>query len=263
MIKCIAFDMDGTLLNSKKELPKEFFGIVTLLHQKGIKLVIASGRQYAALKKALGDYYNLFTYLSDNGTLVYENDECVFSDMISDENIKSVTKIIEQLPYGVCISTKGGAFVSRKTYDLYHESYRQYYSNQIIVDDYSSVKDVVKFAIYDPSYEFKYIDCFDVLKDRLNIFNSGPDWYDIQNYGVSKGDCLEKWALRQGFLPEEILAFGDAMNDYEMIKYAGHGVAMANADERVKAVAKHMTTSNDEDGVMIILRQLLKNDCKM
>lgn len=263
MIKCISFDMDGTLLNSKKELPKDFLEVASLLHKKGIKLVIASGRQYAALKRTLGDCYNLFTFLSDNGTLVYENDECVFSDMISDENVNAVLKIVEQLPYGACISTIHGAYVSRKTYDVYFDSYKQYYSNQIVVDDYSSVKDVVKFAIYDPTYKFEFINQFDVLNNYLNVFNSGPDWYDIQNYGVSKGACLEKWSLMQGFNSDEVLAFGDAMNDYEMIKFAGHGVAMANADDRVKAVAKHITASNDEDGVMIILRQLLKNDCKM
>lgn len=263
MIKCIALDMDGTLLNSKKQLPVDFLDVVQALSKKGIKFVIASGRQYAVLKEQLLPCDHLFSYLSDNGTLVYENDKCLFRDTIADNLVEKVLSIIPDMPYGICVSTQEGIYIKQKTYDMYHESYKHYYRNQIIIDDYNKIKNIVKFALYDPNHCFDKIYLLDDLKLELSIFSSGPDWYDIQNYGVSKGASLEKLANNYGFLPEEILAFGDAMNDYEMIKFAGHGVAMANADDRVKAVAKHLTTSNDEDGVMIILRQLLKNDCKM
>lgn len=263
MIKLIAIDMDGTLLNSAKQIPLGFFEVVSELSAKGVKFIIASGRSYQTLKDNMGEYSHLFTYLTDNGTLVYDNDVCVYSNVLLDADVNAVLDIVTKLPYGICVSTKSGVLIKRETYDMYHEAYKHYYHNQKIVDDYYQIKDIVKFALYDPTCNFLDINVLDSLKTRLSVFSSGPDWFDIQNQGVSKGASLERWSRENGFKPDEIMAFGDAMNDFEMIKFAGYGVAMANADERVKAVAKHITSSNDDNGVMIILEQLLKNDCEI
>jgi hydroxymethylpyrimidine pyrophosphatase-like HAD family hydrolase len=86
---------------------------------------------------------------------------------------------------------------------------------------------------------------------------SGAPFVEVMASGVSKASGLAQLCARLGVRQSEVLAFGDGLNDREMLAWAGHGVAVANADDAVKDIADAVTGSNDEDGVAQVLERTL------
>ena len=95
--------------------------------------------------------------------------------------------------------------------------------------------------------------------DVLNIFRSEPFFMELTPPGIDKATSLERLLELTGLKREELIACGDGFNDVSMIKYAGLGVAMSNAQDAVKEVADEITLSNDEDGVALIVEKYMKN----
>ena len=85
---------------------------------------------------------------------------------------------------------------------------------------------------------------------------SGDSWIDVANRSVSKGSAIEAILENLHIKKEEAMAFGDYLNDYELLLSCGESYAMENAHPKLKKIAKHITASNDEDGVMKVLRQI-------
>lgn len=92
---------------------------------------------------------------------------------------------------------------------------------------------------------------------RLTVTRSEATFLEFLPLGVDKARSLESFLSRLGMRREELAAFGDGYNDISMIRYAGLGVAMANAKDEVKAAADYVTLSNDEDGVAYAIEQLI------
>ena len=88
------------------------------------------------------------------------------------------------------------------------------------------------------------------LGDRLNIYQSKPTYLEIMNKDVSKPKAIEKLLSLYDIDSSEIVAIGDNYNDADMLKYAGVGIAMGNAPDKVKLVSDFITLSNDEDGIV-------------
>ena len=97
------------------------------------------------------------------------------------------------------------------------------------------------------------------LKD-FDVLLVGPGWMEIMPKGVSKASAIEKIAKKLGYSMENVMAFGDAENDIEMIKEAGIGVAMGNGMDSVKKVADVVTSSNDENGIGQVIDDLLEGN---
>ncbi len=85
---------------------------------------------------------------------------------------------------------------------------------------------------------------------------AGPGTVELQPVGVTKSTGLALAAERMGIAPQSTIAFGDMPNDIPMFRWAGYGVAMANAHEELKAVADEITSSNEEDGIAVVLERL-------
>ena len=95
------------------------------------------------------------------------------------------------------------------------------------------------------------------LCDRMDVYRSEPYFLEILPKGVDKAKSLESFLNIIGCRREELMACGDGFNDITMIKYAGLGVAMANAREEVKKCADYITASNDEDGVALAIERFI------
>ena len=90
MIKIIATDMDGTLLDSEKRLPKETASVVRALRARGVRFVIASGRQYATLVRDMGDLTQDLTFFAENGTVIMEGDRRLSVDPMNPCDVKEI-----------------------------------------------------------------------------------------------------------------------------------------------------------------------------
>ena len=97
----------------------------------------------------------------------------------------------------------------------------------------------------------------DVFKDELSIYLSAPFYIEVVPKGIDKGASIAKLAQLHGVDASQIIAFGDERNDLTMLEYVGHGVAMGNAIDEVKAIANEVTDTNDEDGIAKTLERIL------
>lgn len=256
--KLVALDMDGTLLDSQKRLPEDFIPWVKSHPQ--IQTVIASGRQYYSLLNTFSEIADQLIFLCDNGGFVFENGKAVYQNVISDENLQKCLAYIQTLPDVVPIfcGTKA-AYVCQTTEDVYQEA-GNYYARLETVKDLmacSQTDSIVKIAIYVRNQEAEALyDQFMDMGDELAIVLSGCGWIDISNASASKGDAIRIIQERFGITREDSIAFGDYMNDYTLLMECEESYAMSNGHPDLKAAAKYITLSNDEDGVMRVLRKM-------
>ena len=95
------------------------------------------------------------------------------------------------------------------------------------------------------------------LGEEMEIFRSAPFFLELMPKGIDKALSLSRLLEHLGIAREESIACGDGYNDLSMIRFAGLGVAMANAEEAVKNEADHITLSNEEDGVAAVIEQFI------
>lgn len=254
MIKLIATDMDGTLLNDKKELPAELFEVIERLSERGISLAVASGRTFDAVSHLFpSEYHSKLDFICDNGANIYHSGRHISVKPLEREVFEQLIKACDEI---------GGLRVlvcaARGTYHLradkeFDAEVAKFYKNHFPCDNLLDIDDVIyKVAVCDPQgAEQRAKPAVDaILGDKLNVQVSGPIWMDIMAAGVNKGSALKTLGEILGIKPQETMAFGDYFNDIEMLKYAGYSFAMANAHDEVKKTAKFLTAGNNENGVI-------------
>lgn len=253
MIKLIATDMDGTLLDSNGKLPDNFLNIIEKLSNKGIKFVVASGRPYTNLKKVFKPVYKELDYICDNGAFVVEKSTVSDINIINKELVRDIIKTT---------SNKSNiAILLCGTKSMYHlpcsdelmEEINKYYVDKMELEDLLSVEDdIFKISICDLSgaKENSYPEFDDKYGDGLSVVVSGKVWIDITNKDVNKGNALEKIQKALNISYEETMVFGDFYNDVEMLQKAYYSFVMENANEDMKQYGNFVAKSNHENGVV-------------
>lgn len=258
MIKLVATDMDGTLLNSKKEKPEGLYDWIN--NHRDIKFVIASGRQYYTLKSDFLPVHNDLIYIADNGALVFEKDQIIYINKMTKDDVLLSLDLLSHNP-DACPIVCGvkSAYMYKRDEDV-KDNTAVYYERLIFVDDLKSTvyeDEVVKIAIYFRNKDASiYTKDFDVLPEHLSSVLSSPQWIDIANAGVNKGDALREIQTKYNIRPDESMAFGDYLNDWELLEAVEESYCMENGLPEMKKIAKHIAPSNDDDGVMKILNTL-------
>lgn len=261
MIKLIATDMDGTLLTTDKRMPEEILCVVRALKAKGTAFIIASGRQYAALVRDLGELAHDVIFIAENGALVMEQDRQLFIDPLPEHEIRTIIEATRGMA-GIhpVICRAGVAIIEKSAPQAFIRNVKLYYESTQIVDNLLDIcdglDDVCKIAFYDEGdaehHEYPLLDA--LFSDRLSVILSGYSWVDIMKPGVHKGRAMETLQRQRGITKEECMAFGDYLNDLELLESVGESYAMENALPELKNIAKHIAPSNDENGVMRVIK---------
>lgn len=260
MIRLIACDMDGTLLDSDKRLPRDLPAALRALRSRGAAFAVASGRQYAALARDLKDVAQETIFICENGALVMERDTALHIDPMPAATLERVVCAADGLP-GVhpVLCRARVAIVRRDAPKSFLDATAPYYPSLQMVGDllpFCACEDVCKVAFYDEgdaqTHELPALQR--ALGDEWAVILSGEHWVDVMKPGVHKGAAMRALQRRLGVAPEECMAFGDYLNDMELLQSVGESYAMENAHPALKAIAKHIAPGNDEDGVMRVLR---------
>ena len=112
----------------------------------------------------------------------------------------------------------------------------------------------------EPEYlKAHYKEMMEPFKDTLNCMFTADFYFEFTAKGIDKAKALDSVLIPMGYKKEEMIAFGDGHNDASMVKYAGIGVAMANAVDDLKAIANEITLSNEEDGIAYTLSKYIKD----
>jgi len=268
MIKLIAIDMDGTLLNSKKELLEETKQYFKDFHKKETDtlLVLCTGRPESGIRPYLKD----LGYLEENHYIISQNGANIYESRtgkrVMDAFLDSaaIQKWIE-------LGKKHGISVMGAGVDYYYCFDQE--PTEWMEFDVKLVSGKLKRI---PTKESLNTDFYKILlmgdEEQLNEFETfiPEEWRDefyvvrSQKYlvevltkGVNKAFGLEKLAQKLNIQPSEIAAVGDAANDIEMLEYAGLAIAMGNASEEVKSISDIVTDTNENNGVIKAIDKLI------
>lgn len=257
-IRCVALDMDGTLLNSNKELPTDFMEWV--ISHKEVRTVISSGRQYYNLATLFEPIKDNLIYISDNGGYVFEHDHMIYCNPMEKTDIGDCLTVLSRYEGLSIILCGAKSAYMRHAAPYIEENAHMYYERlEFVTDPEASIDrdSIAKIAIFVDNHKAEDVyRSLPPLNERLTAVLSGDSWIDISNASVSKGDALTALLKKLEISPQDTMAFGDYLNDFTLLQCCEESYAMANAHPDLKAIAKHITSSNDEDGVMRILRML-------
>ena len=255
MIKIIMSDMDGTLLDETGRLPVGFDYMMDQLRERGILFAPCSGRQYFSLLDSFEKYRDEFLFLAENGTMVMYRGQELFSSPMERSMAHQVLKAAEQQPavYRIFCG-KRDAYVLEAEYDaVIQAELDKYYTHSEVVEDFAQIADEpIKAAFFDPTGQAvrTIYPLLAPFRDRLQVVLSSDYWVDVMNADINKGVAVRQVQEYLHIKTEECAAFGDYMNDAEMLEAVGYSFAMENAHPDIKKIARFTTDSNADAGVL-------------
>lgn len=250
--------MDGTLLDDEKRLPPDFGEVFAALQKRNIPFVIASGRSIVCLDGYLREMPGAPACICDNGAYVLENGELAHVREIPRENLIQLLEACRPLEnIDLTLSGIHGTYYQRGA-SGYYKDVETYYRNHVMVEDFTSVEDVIfKVGLSDrtgPLYN-SYPVLSKAVGGLFDLGISGQHWIDITNKGVTKGSALEWLQKRTGVTPDETMVFGDNFNDIELLHGARYSFAMENARPEIREHAAYVAKTNREYGVTQAIRR--------
>ncbi len=253
MVKLIASDMDGTLLDPAKKFPPDFVDVLNNLKKRNIKFVVASGRSYSALEFLFKNIDSDIIYICDNGAFIVIENKIASISVIPHKTLTEIIKVLNNLN-GVfpVLCGKNGIYIPSEYDDEFRKEFDSYYISPILCDDMYSVKDdIFKIAVYDRMNPQKnsFPELDKIFGQRLTIQISGNVWMDIMNQGINKGSALADIKRRFGSTTDQTMAFGDFYNDIDLLNEAKYSYVMANANDDMKQYGNFTAESNSEYGV--------------
>lgn len=264
--KIIALDLDGTLKNSQNEITPKTRQALIECQKRGIRVVLASGRPTPGLRHEakileLEKYGGLL--LSFNGAHVENlaNHEIIYEQVVSKKEADEIYDRAREF-HLACMTYEGMDILTEDDDDQYVQIEKRINDMQIRHTDHFKEAfdhDVNKVLLTgDPAYLAEIEEAFKApYADRLSIYRSSPFFIEVMAKNIDKAASLQRLCDALGLKAEDMIAFGDGFNDISMIRFAGLGVAMGNAQEPVKEVSDLITLSNDEDGIYETLKTLI------
>jgi len=282
-MKLIVLDMDGTVLNSKKEISEENIFAIKKAQEKGHIVMMLSGRAIESVKEKLSRYNLSCPVGGDNGSVLYANGRVVESTSLNSTQNQLIGLALgkEEVPYK--ISTNKGTFAPKE----WDERLENVLSSGLVPEEYFTNPHFNMFTrspkILGQKYFHKVeevIDNEDILiqkylilgfepknKERLqlhlqsikdtNVTSSSPFNIEVTHINGNKGYGLSAMASYFNIPLKDTVAIGDERNDIPMFNVAGFSIAMGNAEDEVKSKSDVITLSNDENGVAHAFEQYI------
>ncbi|GAA3401522.1 Cof-type HAD-IIB family hydrolase [Paenibacillus hodogayensis] len=247
----VFFDIDGTLVNEEKQLPPDAVEAVRELQNRGVEVVIATGRApyfFAPIAEKLG----IDSFVSLNGAYVVYKGQPIFQREIPRASVEALV-----------------GHAAKHNHSLVFEGHAAFYANEAshphVVEAVSSLK--VDLPGQDPDFWRNeaiyqiFLHCeageeqvYDQVVPDLRYIRWHPKAMDVIPHDRSKAQGIEALLHHLNVRPEHAVAFGDGLNDKEMLTMVGLGIAMGNSHEELKPFADHVTTHVDEGGIVNGLR---------
>lgn len=289
MYKLVAIDLDGTMLNHYGEISKRTKETVKKCIEKGIEIVLASGRPIDSIKTIAEELGIKGYFIAGNGALVYdiEKNEMIYENYIKKEKVLEIIKICEENSIVYNVYTDKVILTTNLKFNVlyyYKENLKKEENKQtnisIIENMYKYVENMkdekfLKITICDQNEtifhsiikkvkEITDIEVLDISHMSRKIIKQGTEeilvdyfYTEISASDVDKWQAIEFLRKRMGLAKEEVMAIGDNINDKKMIENAKMGIAMKGSTMEILEIARDITETNDNDGVAIALEKYI------
>ncbi|KKF42085.1 Cof-type HAD-IIB family hydrolase [Streptococcus uberis] len=263
-IKVFATDMDGTFLNSQNDYDRAFFkATFDKLIKDGKKFVAISGNQYYQIKGFFEEVADHMTIVGENGAFIVDQGELLQTSPIEMEVVEKVITYLDRndLSPESVVCGEQAAYILKTASQENKDYFGTYYTKMVEVDSFQDLPEdaILKFSFNTPlDTTEEIIDMLNqTLSDQVIAVATGHGNVDVMRKGINKGSAMRFLLDRWGLEANQLMAFGDSDNDLEMLALTEHSYAMMNANDKVKKQATFLTSSNDENGVLVAINKML------
>lgn len=265
MIKLIASDVDGTLVpDGTFNINPEIYDIIKKLKEKGIVFAAASGRQYASIKRLFAPVAGDIYYISDNGGFVIDsNDNTLAANAMDKQLVKAIVRDAMRIfDVSIMLAGRDYVYLDKNSDQLYRWIHDEYRFDIKCVDDLTLVEDdITKVSLYHPTDAEGAVRewFYDKWQDKAALACAGLNWVDCNRSDVNKGNALKLIMDKLHVTDDEVMVFGDNINDIGMIRCAKYSYAVGSARQEVLAAARFVTDTMANQGVIkTIKKEILK-----
>lgn len=244
--KIVFFDIDGTLVNEEKEIPADTLEAIAKLKANGVEPVIATGRAPYFIKP-LAEALGIDSYVCLNGAYVVYKGKTVHKQPLDKETIRALVELAGRNKHSLVFEGGETYFADTENHPFIRESV-----NSLKVEhpgwdpEFWKNNEIYQMFLHCESHEEAL---YEELLTRLRLIRWHPLAMDVLPPGSSKAKGIEAMLNKLGLTREEAVAFGDGLNDKEMLEIAGLGIAMGNSHEELLPYADYITGKVDEGGI--------------
>lgn len=260
--KLLAVDIDGTLINNKREVTLKTKEYIKKAVDLGVIFTICSGRPVQGVKLITDQIGIVIPVITYNGAMVITADgkNIIYSCTMNEEDAIKIDRYGRERDTTITVWSANQLYTNRinektikyselsgtkpQLYNDIRELFSQGINKMLWYDEIDRINNFVE--------EMRHL-----LGSTVNYHTSQPFFLEFVDIKASKAIALEKLGEYYGIVKDEMIAVGDGFNDLSMIEYAGLGVAMANAPDEVKHAADFITLSNEEDGVAYVIEKMI------
>jgi Cof subfamily protein (haloacid dehalogenase superfamily) len=269
-----AMDLDGTMLDSEKRISLRTQEAIHRAMEQGTHIVISTGRSYSSLPEQVFEIDGLEYVINSNGASItnLKSGLRVYENCLETAAAAEVLEILQKNRCHFEVFVDGRAYDDQEEYEKIRKNGSTYRRSSYVLGTRTPVPDLYVFAMEHAgkleNINLNFADLEErsrmlkILKSRedITLTSSDPHNLEIGNRTTSKAEALRCLSETLSVNRNEVIAFGDSMNDFKMLEFAGIAVAMGNADERLKQAADLVTKTNDDDGVAIVMEVLLDQE---
>ena len=263
MIRLIAADMDGTLLNPHSDLTRRTIAAARRAMDAGVFFTLSSGRMPEAMVGFAEALKLNAPMILFNGAMIYDprDGRTLFSNPLPADTARNVARMLEELGIYVQCYPGNGYYCQKRCEHtrLYEQSIRVTATELgTPVSEWIREPMIKLLAIAPPEQLDPAKAALEkAFPEGVSFMKSRPHFLEIVSQSVDKAVALKALGRQLGVEREEMMAFGDGLNDVSMVKYAGTGVCMENGFPECKAAAQLIAPSNAQDGVAQVIERYL------
>ena len=262
MIRLIASDMDGTLLDENSQVPPETYDLILALRDRGVHVAASSGRRYDRLLEFFEPVKDQMDFVASNGAQVYADGQLIDREVYSHLAIRRLARTVAMFPnMHLALFDRTKSFLLDDEDKFVREVDKDLPNAERIYELPAADVSIIKATIFcddgnvmDNAYVLQR-----ELGDLFTFAPSGSSYIDPMQRGISKASGIQQLMEHYGIERDEVMAFGDSMNDYEIIRFVGTGCAMENGRPALKAVADRVIGCNRDQAVQAEMRKVLES----
>jgi Cof subfamily protein (haloacid dehalogenase superfamily) len=275
MIRLLALDIDGTILDSDGRIPEDNRDAIARAIEAGVEVVLATGRRYDFARPIFDKLPAPLTLILSNGAIVKTREGDTLMRSLLPHHV--AREVLARVPAhresaAVVFDRPREGQVVFEAIDWEHPRHHRFFAaNRPFLSEVAPLEaclteDPIQVMFSGGCVEMRQV--FEELQDAPLDCSVALTEYEHRNFslvdivqaGCSKGATLRRWSERRGFAPTEVMAMGDNLNDLQMLEFAGTPVVMGNALAELKARGWAMTASNDEAGVARAIERFILGD---